>query len=172
VSRLSTLLRDAKGNATVEFALVSLFFFGIVIVALDFGIYAQQNLKLGNAVEQASVVAFNSRAAQPTVNTSQISNYITAVVGGSPAVSFQCNGSTACGSAAPASKCIGAPASTGGWPTFTDPTGSGSSAVCASGATPGYYLVIRATRTYKSVVVPDKYLNNGTMQQQAVVRLS
>ena len=114
------------------------------MVALDFGIYAQQNLKLDHAVEQASVVAFNSRAAQPTVNTSQLSSYIAAVVGGSPTVSFQCNGSTTCGSAAPASKCIGAPTSAGGWPTFTDPSGSGSAATCASGAIPGYYLVIRA----------------------------
>ncbi len=165
--RLAALLCQQKGSATVEFALVSLFFFGIVIVALDFGIYTQQNLKLGNAVEQASVVAFDARASQPAVNTSQISNYITSIVGGAPTVTMQCNGSTTCDASAPASKCIGAPATTGGWPTFTDP----SSGTCTSGASPGYYLVIRATRTYKSVVVPDKYLNNGTMQQQAVVRL-
>jgi len=42
---------------------------------------------------------------------------------------------------------------------------------CANGALAGYYVVIRVSKTYKSVVVPDKYLNNGTMQQQAVVRL-
>lgn len=166
--RLAALLRQQKGSATVEFALVSLFFFGIVIVALDFGIYTQQNLKLGNAVEQASVVAFNARASQPTVNASQISNYITATVSGGPSVTMRCNGSTTCDTSAPASKCIGAPATTGGWPTFTDPMNG----TCTSGASPGYYLVIRATKTYKSVVVPDKYLNNGTMQQQAVVRLS
>lgn len=170
--RAIALLAHEKGSATVEFALVSIFFFGIVVVGLDFGIYAQQNLKLDHAVEQASVIAFNSRAGQPTVNTSQLSNYITAVVGGTPAISFQCNGSTSCSAAAPASKCIGAPASAGGWPTFTDPTGGAGNQTCASGAIPGYYLVIRAVRTYKSVVVPDKYLNNGTMQQQAVVRLS
>lgn len=167
--RLATLLRQQKGSATVEFALVSLFFFGIVIVALDFGIYTQQNLKLGNAVEQAAVVAFDSRASQPNVNTSQLSTYITSTVSGSPAVTIHCNAATTCDGTA-SSKCIGAPSTTGGWPTFTDPTGSGGA--CANGASPGFYVVIRATKTYKAVVVPDKYLNNGTMQQQAVVRLS
>jgi len=168
VSRLSSFARQQRGSATVEFALVSLFFFGIVMVALDFGIYTQQNLKLGNAVEQASVVAFNGRASQPTVDTGQLSTYITSVVSGSPTVTVQCNGSATCDSSAPASKCIGAPATSGGWPTFTNP----SNGTCASGAAPGYYVVIRAAKTYKSVVVPDKYLNNGNMQQQAVVRLS
>jgi len=169
MSRFLAFLRQQRGSATVEFALVSLFFFGIVMVALDFGIYTQQNLKLGNAVEQASIVAFDARSTQPVVDTSKITNYITAIVGGSPSVTIQCNGATAtCGTAS--SKCIGAPAAAGGWPTFTDPTASGGTA-CANGSTPGYYVVIRATRTYTSVVVPDKYLNNGTMQQQAVVRL-
>jgi Flp pilus assembly protein TadG len=167
MNQVSSFVRQQRGSATVEFALVSLFFFGIVMVALDFGIYTQQNLKLGNTVEQASIIAFNGRAAQPVVNTAQLSTYITTVVGGSPTVTIKCNGSTSCDNSAPASKCIGAPASVGGWPTFTDP----AAGTCASGGTPGYYVVIRATRTYSSVVVPDKYLNNGTMQQQAVVRL-
>jgi len=171
MSRLLPFLRHQKGSATVEFALVSVFFFGIVMVGLDFGIYTQQNLKLGNAVEQASIVAFDARATQPTVNTSQISTYITSVVGGSPTVTIKCNGAATCDSSAPASQCIGAPAAAGGWPTFTTPSAGGGTA-CSNGASPGYYVVIRATQTYKSVVVPDKYLNNGAMQQQAVVRLS
>ena len=168
MNRFIAFLRQQKGSATVEFALVSVFFFGIVMVALDFGIYAQQNLKLGNAVEQASIVAFDARSAQPVVNTSQLSNYITSIVGGSPIVTIKCNGAATCDNTAPAAKCIGALSN--GWPTFTDPP-SGS-ATCTNGASPGYYVVIRAARTYKSVVVPDKYLNNGAMQQQAVVRLS
>ena len=168
MSRVLLFLRQQRGSATIEFALVSLFFFGIVMVALDFGIYTQQNLKLDSAVEQAAVVAFDARASQPTVNTSQLSTYITSTVSGSPTVTIQCNGSSTCDSSAPASKCIGAPSAIGGWPTFSNP----SNGTCTSGATPGYYVVIRAAKTYKSVVVPDKYLNNGSMQQQAVVRLS
>jgi len=170
MSRLRAFLRQQKGSATVEFALVSVFFFGILMVGLDFGIYAQKTLKLGNAVEQASIVAFDARAAQPAVNTNQISTYITSVVGGSPTVTIRCNGVATCDGTAPATQCIGAPATAGGWPTFTTPTASGGT-VCTNGAVPGYYVVIRATQTYKSVVVPNQYLNNGAMQQQAVVRL-
>lgn len=166
--RLLSFLRRQEGSATVEFALVSLFFFGIVMVGLDFGIYAQQNLKLGNAVEQASIVAFDARSTQPVVDKTQLTNYITSVVGGSPTVTIQCNGGTACDASAGTPKCIGPLYN--GWPTFTAlPNGS---ATCASGASAGYYVVIRAAKTYKAVVVPNKYLNNGTMQQQAVVRLS
>ena len=172
MNRLLRLLDQQRGSATIEFALVSLFFFGIVMVGLDFGIYAQQNLKLSNAVEQASIVAFDARSAQPVVDKTKLVNYIGATVGGAPTVTIQCNGTATCDNSAPASKCIGAPSATTGWPTFTDPSGSGGNLTCASGATPGYYVVIRAARTYKSVVVPDKYLNNGNMQQQAVVRLS
>jgi len=168
MTRLVSLLRRQEGSATVEFALVSLFFFGIVMVGLDFGIYAQQNLKLGNAVEQASIVAFDARSTQPVVDKTRLANYITAVVGGSPTVTIQCNGATACDNSGGTPKCLGPLAN--GWPTFsTLPNGS---TTCASGASPGYYVVIRAATTYRSVVVPDKYLNNGTMQQQAVIRLS
>jgi Flp pilus assembly protein TadG len=169
MTQLFLFLRQQKGSATIEFALVSLFFFGIVMVGLDFGIYAQQNLKLGHAVEQASIVAFDARSAQPIVDKTMLTNYITATVGGSPTVTIRCNGATLCNASAPQSKCIGAPSTAGGWPVFSDPAANGT---CASGAAPGYYLVIRATRTYKSVVVPDKYLNQGTMKQQSVVRLT
>jgi len=163
------LLRQQRGVATIEFAFASVFFFAILMVGLDFGVYAQQNLKLGSAVEQGAMIAFTNRSG--AVNTTQIGNYVTSMAGGTPTMSYRCNGSTDCSGTA-TQMCIGAPATSGGWPTFTSPNGTGSSATCTSGATPGSYLVIRATRTYQSVVVPNKYLSGGTMQQQAVVRLS
>jgi len=172
MSGLRAFLRQQKGSATVEFALVSVFFFGILMVGLDFGIYAQKTLKLGNAVEQASIVAFDARAAQPAVNTNQISTYITSVVGGSPTVTIRCNGVATCDGTAPATQCIGAPAAAGGWPTFTAATTSNGKPSCADGAAPGNYLVMGATRIYQAVVVPDKYLSGKTMTQQVIVRLS
>jgi Flp pilus assembly protein TadG len=164
VTRLSRLSRADRGSATVEFALASLFLFGIIMVGLDFGIYTQQNLKLGSAVEQGGVIAFSNRAG--TVDTGAITNYVTAVAGGAPTMTYQCNGGT-CGGAT-TSKCIGAMGANG-WPTFTAPS---SGTACSGGGVAGYYMVIRAAKAYKSVVVPDRYLNGSTMQQQAVVRLS
>jgi Flp pilus assembly protein TadG len=169
VIRLRAFFRDARGSAAIEFAIASLFLFGIMMVALDFGVYAQQNLRLGNAIEQGAVIAFNHRSAG-TIDTTSITNYVSAVAGGSPAVSYQCNGA-ACSSAI-SSKCIAAPTAAGGWPSFSSPTTSNNVSLCANGAVPGYYLVIRATKTYHAVVVPNRYLNGATMFQQAVVRLS
>jgi len=169
VIRLDALLRHQKGTATIEFAFASLFLFGILMVGLDFGVYAQQNLRLGNAVEQGAVLAFDNRASS-TIDTTTLGNYVAAVAGGAPTMTYQCNG-ISCSSTATA-KCIAAPATSGGWPTFTDPTTTNNVSICADGALPGYYLVIRATRTYQPVIVPDRYLNGKTIQQQAVVRLS
>jgi len=170
MTRLLSFLRHQNGNATVEFAFASLFLFGIIVVALDFGIYAQQSLKLGSAVEQGGIIAFNN--GPNSLDTASIGAYIAATTGNSPTVTYQCNGGS-CPGTATDKKCIGAPAAPGGWPTFTTPaTDASGNKVCSTGASPGYYLVIRASRTYRSVVVPNRYLNGGTMRQQTVVRLS
>ena len=162
-------LRHERGSATIEFAMASLFLFGIMLVGLDFGVYAQQNLRLGGAMQQAAVIAFNNRASA-TVDTSTLGNYVSAAAGGSPTMSYQCNGGSCSGSWT--SMCIAAPATSGGWPTFNAATTSNGKPSCADGAAPGNYLVMRATRTYQAVVVPDKYLGGKTMTQQVIVRLS
>lgn len=165
------LAHDERGSAAVEFALASLFLFGTIAAGLDFGVYTQQKLKLGSAVEQAAIMAFNDRSSAPNVDTSVLTSHIASVVSGVSVVGFQCNGS-ACGSGAPQSRCVAAPAVSGGAPTFSSPTtGSDGALTCASGAPPGYYLVIRANKPYQAVVMPDKWLGGSTMVEQAVVRL-
>lgn len=168
------LARDTRGTATIEFALISSLFFVTVLVALDFGIYMQQRLKLGQAVEGGAMIAFNARSSAPTVDTGTIGSYVSAAAGGSPTTAFQCNGQASCGSGmsqAQQSMCVGAPAATGGWPTFTAATtGADGKSQCASGGTPGFYLVVRATRAYRAVVVPNTMLGSSIVQQ-AVVRL-
>jgi len=168
---ICAFLRHQRGNATIEFAMASLFLFGVIMVALDFGVYAQQNLKLASGVQQGAVYAFNNRAA--SVDTAILGQYVTAAAGVTPTMTYRCNGSSCSGtiSASGTAQCIGAQDSSG-WPTFSAASGSGSSATCADGSAPGIYLVIRATRTYQSVTVPDQYLSGRTMKQQAVVRLS
>ena len=171
MSRISAFLRHQRGNATIEFALASLFLFGTMMVALDFGLYAQQNLKLASGVQQSAVYAFNNRAA--SVDTAVLGQYVAAAAGATPTMAYRCNGTACSGtiSASGTAQCIGAQ-DVSGWPTFSAASGSSSTATCADGSAPGIYLVIRATRTYQSMAVPDKYLNGRTMKQQAVVRLS
>ncbi len=154
------LLRDVRGVATIEFALASVFMFGVIMVGLDFGVYAQQKLRLGSAVEKAAILAYNT---QVTTNTSSISSYVVTAAGttNTPNVAITCNGTSTCGDG----KCSCLTASGG----FT--IAATCNTTCSSGAISGNYMKIVATVIYPSMVVPDKYLGGKTMTQSAVVRL-
>jgi len=157
---LARLFRSARGSATIEFAFVSLFLFGVITVALDFGVYAHQKLKLGSAVEQAAILAYNKQIGS---NTTSISDYILASAGtnSTPTVAITCNGTTTCGDG----KCSCLTA-TGGFS-----SAASCNVACSSGAISGNYMKIVASATYSSIVVPDRWLGGSTMTQSAVVRL-
>lgn len=145
----------------MEFAFLSLFFFAGVMVALDFGLYVQQKLKLGSAVEQGVVLAYNTKVGS---NTSGISTYVQSYAGtkATPTVTITCNGTSTCGDGK--CSCV---TSTGGFTIAAscNATCSGSSAIS------GNYMKIVAAETYQPMVVPNKLLGGTTMTQSAVVRL-
>ena len=159
------ILRDRRGNASIEFAFLSLFFFAGVMVALDLGLYIQQKLKLGYAVEQGAMLAYNTKVGS---TTSGISSYISTYSGTrvAPTVTITCNGTTTCGDG----KCSCINATTG---VFTLAGSCG--AVCPAGSTTnsvsGNYLKIVASETYQAMVVPNRLLGGSTLSQTAVVRL-
>lgn len=159
---LTSLIRNKRGVATIEFALVSLFMFGTIMVALDFGFNAQQRLKLGSAVEQASIIAYNQQTGS---DTSVISNFIAAAAGtkAAPTVTITCNGTGTCGDG----KCSCINSTTGAFVAAAscNATCSGSSAVS------GNYMKIVASSTYTSVIVPDKWLGGTNITSASVVRL-
>lgn len=159
--KLLRLLRDNRASVTVEFALVSLFMFATIMVALDFSFAAQERLRLGHAVEQAAILAYNQQTGS---NTSAISTYVGAAAKTktTPSVTITCNGTSTCGDGK--CSCI---TSTG---TFTL-AGSCNATCTGSSAISGNYLKIVATTAYNSVVVPDKYLGGSTITSSAVVRL-
>jgi len=160
MKQLVNLFRNRRGTATIEFALASLFLFSTIMVGLDFGYNAEQRLKLGHAVEQAAVLAYNK---QPGSDTSSISNYVTAAAGtkSTPSVTVSCN-TTTCGDGK--CSCI---SSSGGFVA----AGSCNAACAGSNAISGNYMKIVATMTYNSVIVPDKWLGGKTISSTAVVRL-
>jgi len=166
MNRLRSFFADRKGTAAVEFAFVSLFFFATLMVALDFGFYTQQKLKLGASVEQAAILAYNKQigtAATPTTTT--VRDYVQNYSGlqTAPTATVTCNGggTAVCGDGK--CSCI---TSTG---TFTYPVAC--NAACPTGGVAGNYLKIDAQATYHAVIVPNQYLNNSTIKQTAVVRL-
>jgi Flp pilus assembly protein TadG len=166
VNRLRIFFRDRRGTAAVEFALISVFLFSTLVVALDFGFFVQQRLKLGGAVEQAAILAYNKQIGTSTTpSTTSLRDYVQNYSGLkiAPTATVTCNGggSAVCGDGK--CSCI---TSTGGF------TVTACNATCPTNtATAGNYLKISASATYSAVIVPDKYLNNAVMTQVAVVRL-
>ena len=161
MNQLISLLRDKRGTATIEFALASLFLFATISVALDFGCNLQQKLKLGSAVEQAAVIAYNQQTGS---NTSVTSNFVTAAAGtnNTLTVTITCNGTNTCGDG----KCSCIDSSTGAFS-----IAASCNATCPDNSTSGNYMKIAASATYNSVLVPDQYLNGTAMKATAVVRL-
>jgi Flp pilus assembly protein TadG len=167
LASLRRLRRDVRGNATVEFAMISLFLFSAMMVALDLGLYVQQKLRLGAAVEQAAVFAYVNKV---TSNTSGVGTLVTAADSAAQTPTISCNGGSANGAACGDGKCSCVTAS-GGFAIAASCgaacTGSGTTANAIS----GNYIKIVATQVYTPMVVPSRVFAGGTITQSAVVRL-
>lgn len=159
---LQRLAREERGVATIEMALLSVLFFFVMTAGLDLGMWYQQRLRLDSAVEQGSMIAFNSRA---SVDPSAIGTYVGAAarLASSPTVTVNCNGST-CVNSGRTCACI-----SGSAPTYTT---AACNSTCADGSLAGYYLRINAVATSNTLLVPAAMLG-GTMTQTrtALVRL-
>ena len=157
---LLSLIRNARGTATLEFAFASLFLFSTIMVGLDFGYNVLQKQKLGSAVQQAAILAYNQQTGS---DTSAVKNYVVAAAGTqiSPSVAITCNGTSTCGDGK--CSCVNG--------TGFVAVGSCNATCAGSNATSGNYMKIVATSTYKAVIVPDKWLGGTTMTSTAVLRL-
>ncbi|WP_420140652.1 TadE/TadG family type IV pilus assembly protein [Sphingomonas sp.] len=163
---LGKLARAERGTATIEFALLSVFFFGVATVALDFAAFVQQKLKLGHAVEQGAIVAFNMRDA---IDPVAVATFVKATAGLPTGPAVTCNDGTCAAAPSRAStayRCIDqATGAIGG-------AALSAGASCVGGGNAGYYLKIVATKRYRPMIVPDRWLDGTVMTQTAVVRLS
>jgi Flp pilus assembly protein TadG len=163
------LRREQRGAATIEFALWSVLFFMVAVVALDFGLFTIQRGHLSEALSGASIAAFSKR---DTVDYSAIPAYIQAVSAvpnaASMSIAVGCNGgSNNCTNTSRTCACL----SQSG--TFV-PAGSCGEA-CGAGSTPnsisGYYLTIGATYPFKPMFMTRGILGNKPITQTATVRL-
>jgi len=171
MTRLFTLLRsEERGVAVIEFAMLSLFFFVIVSVALDFAMYINYRQRLGTAVEQGGVIAFNSRKAS-SIDLAAITNYVKAtsdLPGDGATVTLRCNGDNSCATDMTANdlQCACWNADHGAFDVLTPCDGT-----CAAGGAPGYYMTVRASYDYTSMIVPDRWLDGRNMKQSVTVKL-
>jgi len=159
---LIRLARDERGVATIELALLSVLFFFVMTAGLDLGMWYQQRLRLDSAVEQGSMIAFNSRA---SVDAPAITTYVrdAAKLSASPTVTITCNGAT-CVNSSRSCACI-----SGSTPIYT---AAACNSVCADGSLSGYYMRINAVATANTMLVPAAMLGGQmTQTRNAVVRL-
>lgn len=159
---LSSLAREQRGVATIEFALLSVLFFFVMTAGLDIGMWYQQRLRLDSAVEQGGMIAFAQRA---SVDASAIGTYVGAAakLSSAPTVTITCNGAT-CVNTGRTCACI-----SGSAPTYT---AAACNATCADGSLAGYYLKINAVATSNTMLVPAAMLGGSmTQTRAALVRL-
>lgn len=158
------LLRDRRGVATIEFALLTTFFFAVMLLALDFGAYFVQRSQIGSAVSAASLSAFGARTSIPFTDLPGYVQRAARMPG--LQVSVRCNGSMRCANSARSCACL---TRTGSFIGATCGAGCGSDST--AGATAGYYLQITATTPYRAMVLPNGVLNGTPITQSITVRV-
>ncbi|WP_066717024.1 TadE/TadG family type IV pilus assembly protein [Sphingomonas pituitosa] len=161
-----SLPSSEEGAATIEFALLTLFFFLSALLTLDVASYYVQRSQLAQAVSAGSMSAFANRSAVPYQS---LPGYIqnAARLPSAPQVRIGCNGV--------ANGCV----NTGRSCACLSKAGGYSSAVCGSscpaGTTPnstaGYYMQITASSQYRAMVLPNGMLNGTPITQSVTVRL-
>ncbi len=163
-------LRDSRGSATIEFALLTCFFFVIMLGVLDFGMFFIQRSNLSGGVSTASIHSFANRDAVAFANIPAMVTAASRAPGGSSvAVTVTCNaGTTSCANTSRACACL----TTAN--TFVEASSCGAPCTggnMTSGSTAGYYLTIAASYPYTPAVLPRGALGSAIVQQTAVVRL-
>ena len=164
----ATIANDQRGVATIEFALLSVLFFGVMSSALDIGIWYQQRLRIDSAIEQGAMVAFNSRTA---VDAAAVKTFVgsAAELATTPTVTVGCNGATTTASCVNSSRSYACVSGTGSAAVYT---AAALNSTCADGSLAGYYMTIKAQATSNTVVVPASILGGSmTQTRTAVVRL-
>ncbi len=160
------LRRDEQGMVAVEFALWSVAFFFVVMVALDFGAFYIERGRMNEAVGAAAVSSFNDA---DNVNFANLPGYVRSLTGeNSTAVATSCNG--VAGSCTNLNRVCACLKNDGSYVTATCGnicTGTGVTV----GSTAGYYLTINATRTFDPMILPQSAIAGATISQQATIRL-
>jgi Flp pilus assembly protein TadG len=161
IATLRRLRDEQDGAALVEFGLVTAFLFLMFLTGLDFGAYYQQRAGINEALSGASIRAFETR---DTVDFAGMTSLVRKLADDPTLqVTLECNGTVnGCTNSSRTCACL---TSSG---TFTSAMCNAS---CTGGSTAGYYLTIRAKRTFEAAVLPGGVLSGTSMEQHVTVRL-
>lgn len=166
---LRRLRRDTKAAATVEFAVISVFFFLVVMGGMDIAMFYIQQSKLGGAVSGGTASAFQNRA---TVDYSGLQTYIRqasrAPAGTTVSVTTTCNGNATCTNTSRTCACL---SQTGTYVNAASCTAACTGTGMTSSSTAGYYLTINASYTYRPILLPQGFMTGKSIQRTSTIRL-
>ena len=165
-SLIKRLRDDEQGAVVVEFAFWVVGFFFVAMIAIDFGFYFVQRTKLNMAVGSVAVAAFNT----PTnVDFTNMPAAVRSLGGLSTiTVAVSCNGvANSCVNSSRTCACLKNNGTYVAAACGSTCTGTG----VTTGSTAGYYMTVRASLTYRPMVIPTTLLTAPAMDQQATVRL-
>lgn len=167
---LRAVLRDTRGAATAEFAVICVFFFAVMMGGMDIAMFLIQQAKLGQAVSAGSASAFQARS---TVDFANLQTYVRqasrAPAGTTVAVATSCNGgATVCGNSSRTCACL---SQTGTYTAAASCTASCTGTGMSSGTTAGYYLTVSASYPYRPVLLPNGFMTGKTVQRSVTLRL-
>lgn len=156
------ILRCKAGSSTVEFAILTSLFLFVFLSVLDFAYFSIYQRQLGEAVGSAVSSAFLNRT---SVTFTNIPAYVQSTANLSAAtVTVKCNGTATCTNTSRTCACLSAAG------TYTATSSCG---VSCSGttATSGYYVTIKASSPYSSMIVPNKFLDGAVIKRTVTMRL-
>lgn len=163
IQSLKNLLRDKRGVATVEFAIVGSILFAVLLPFLDFAIFALQKQEIEQAHSKASLFAYS---ASDDINKRNIEQYLRNnldLPGATPNITISCNGMRNCVSEPRPCAC---PTSVRG---RYAPQTCGN--ICPDGSRSGYYLTIDSEYQFESFLFEDSPLINENIVSTSTLRL-
>lgn len=164
---LLRLRRDESGSVITEFAIWSAALFLVIMSGLDFGGYYIARSSINEAISAAAVQAFQKREEAPFTT---LPAYVRSLADDqSLAVDLICNGdNTPCTNTNRTCACLkndGTYVSQTSCDKVCDGTGMTEKSVA------GYYLTIKASRTYQPLLLPKGMLSGTALDQSTTVRL-
>lgn len=157
------LMSDARGLATIEFAIVASILFVLLLPFLDFATFVLQRQEVEQAHSKASIYAFTTK---DNINKANIEQYLRNnlnLPGTPPKVTISCNGQSNCINVNRPCAC---PSSTRG--TFVAAV---CGDICPDGSRSGYYLTIDSEYEFGSAIFASSPLVDQNITSTSTVRL-
>jgi len=162
-----SILRQNRGTAAIELALISPMLLILLAGIIDFGRVYREEIELSAAVAAAAQYALVNAASINSTNAASLATTLTGIVANTNGPSWASASVTVNNGPANANNC---------WcPTGASTTwGWGSAATCGStcagGTLAGKFVMITGTRSFSAIFTSYGLIGNTTLNQSAIVQ--